>query len=208
MIGRFLGGASMRPPEFTGGNREAVTWRDGETPPRFNEAAGIHRRKPANTTAPHPAEHKASMRPPEFTGGNPAHRLAVIRLAAHASMRPPEFTGGNDDTVSHTFSKTRFNEAAGIHRRKRRASDTPSATDRHASMRPPEFTGGNARSPDPPARRLRVASMRPPEFTGGNSMDYAYHKLEMIAASMRPPEFTGGNPSPFWVGSARQPRLQ
>ena len=37
--------ASMRPPEFTGGNAT-----DGNAAPsigdRFNEAAGIHRRKP------------------------------------------------------------------------------------------------------------------------------------------------------------------
>ena len=37
---------------------------------------------------------------------------------------------------------TRFNEAAGIHRRKRMASYVSDAT-LNASMRPPEFTGGN-----------------------------------------------------------------
>ncbi len=34
-------------------------------------------------------------------------------------MRPPEFTGGNPDTgTSDRPPSTRFNEAAGIHRRK------------------------------------------------------------------------------------------
>ena len=61
--------ASMRPPEFTGGNRRTAP---AASPRRrgFNEAAGIHRRKQ------HPlflhVRHRlsASMRPPEFTGGN------------------------------------------------------------------------------------------------------------------------------------------
>ena len=36
----------MRPPEFTGGNRRAVQWRQQQVPSTgFNEAAGIHRRK-------------------------------------------------------------------------------------------------------------------------------------------------------------------
>ena len=62
--------ASMRPPEFTGGN-----WRAG---PR--------------TADPLPA----SMRPPEFTGGNPWWQCrAYLRVGFPASMRPPEFTGGN-----------------------------------------------------------------------------------------------------------------
>ena len=64
--------ASMRPPEFTGGN----TVERGMVAPRtaigFNEAAGIHRRK---------------------RGVAGAHWTARIVLAA--SMRPPEFTGGN-----------------------------------------------------------------------------------------------------------------
>ena len=44
--------ASMRPPEFTGGNGSA--WR-GEAwrGKRFNEAAGIHRRKPRLFQLPH-----------------------------------------------------------------------------------------------------------------------------------------------------------
>ena len=49
----------------------------------FNEAAGIHRRKPPAEDAEPEPEAAASMRPPEFTGGNTA--LAVREL--HAS--PP-----------------------------------------------------------------------------------------------------------------------
>ena len=65
-----LGVASMRPPEFTGGNG----W--GRTE---------YRRSPQT----------ASMRPPEFTGGNEhSTRRKQVRESV-ASMRPPEFTGGN-----------------------------------------------------------------------------------------------------------------
>ena len=44
--------ASMRPPEFTGGNhqrRRCPRWPPASA--RFNEAAGIHRRKPASEEA-------------------------------------------------------------------------------------------------------------------------------------------------------------
>ena len=63
-------------------------------------------------------------------------------------MRPPEFTGGNrvERAADDLAGRPGFNEAAGIHRRKRgdvlegpdgnQTSSTP-------SMRPPEFTGGN-----------------------------------------------------------------
>ena len=37
---------------------------------RFNEAAGIHRRKPGRYLSEVMAALLASMRPPEFTGGN------------------------------------------------------------------------------------------------------------------------------------------
>ena len=37
---------------------------------RFNEAAGIHRRKQDSMGAVHRVLSHASMRPPEFTGGN------------------------------------------------------------------------------------------------------------------------------------------
>ena len=59
------------------------------------------------------------MRPPEFTGGN--FRLERREHAyLLASMRPPEFTGGNPPASpgSRTSRWARFNEAAGIHRRK------------------------------------------------------------------------------------------
>ena len=198
--------------------------------PSFNEAAGIHRRKrrPGGLAA---TSHAASMRPPEFTGGN---RVSPgcweMTMPYSASMRPPEFTGGNLDhgrirTELRPIAKARFNEAAGIHRRKRvepgRAdrryvgglrfneaagihrrklrpagrARSPSAA---ASMRPPEFTGGNFTGPRPPqagawlGERHRAASMRPPEFTGGNLQPLAGAASQLIA-SMRPPEFTGGN---------------
>ena len=38
--------------------------------PGFNEAAGIHRRKHGMERTLGVLEHPASMRPPEFTGGN------------------------------------------------------------------------------------------------------------------------------------------
>ena len=45
----------------------------------------------------------------------------VIIRAILASMRPPEFTGGNAhrEVVASRKRRERFNEAAGIHRRKR-----------------------------------------------------------------------------------------
>ena len=69
--------ASMRPPEFTGGNRQDSHRSLGLPLPGFNEAAGIHRRKRLAFQATRVAQHaasRASMRPPEFTGGN-AHYL-------------------------------------------------------------------------------------------------------------------------------------
>ena len=47
----------MRPPEFTGGNRD-------------------YRRGPSHLEA------MASMRPPEFTGGNKSWRLSMLQLKA------------------------------------------------------------------------------------------------------------------------------
>ena len=58
-------------------------------------------------------------------------------------MRPPEFTGGNSSSsTTHKTLLWRFNEAAGIHRRKLGRPHLP-VKYRQASMRPPEFTGGN-----------------------------------------------------------------
>ena len=57
-------------------------------------------------------------------------------------MRPPEFTGGKGFPPCKVDSRSlRFNEAAGIHRRKARVK-AESMDTRWASMRPPEFTGG------------------------------------------------------------------
>ena len=86
------------------------------------------------------------MRPPEFTGGNPVSHPFSLFLAAAASMRPPEFTGGNakETALEQNESASGFNEAAGIHRRKRGLTrDVGAGEDFLASMRPPEFTGGN-----------------------------------------------------------------
>ena len=62
------------------------------------------------------------MRPPEFTGGNePTSSTWTVELPQQASMRPPEFTGGNIEeghALLRTGATSRFNEAAGIHRRK------------------------------------------------------------------------------------------
>ena len=66
------------------------------------------------------------MRPPEFTGGNTRNAVAtwsLVRGRGVASMRPPEFTGGNMELRTSGPASSRyhrcFNEAAGIHRRKR-----------------------------------------------------------------------------------------
>ena len=165
--------ASMRPPEFTGGNlHRTPTYSTCATcaASRFNEAAGIHRRKPetAARVLPRPV---ASMRPPEFTGGNQELSLVAVHVNT-ASMRPPEFTGGNvrhpiwepPDLWCKCFNEAAgihrrkplqrtggqphrlpsgFNEAAGIHRRKRQSRQSKYARRNGASMRPPEFTGGN-----------------------------------------------------------------
>ena len=86
------------------------------------------------------------MRPPEFTGGND-DSVAIGSAILYASMRPPEFTGGNSTrTASWSSTTPRFNEAAGIHRRKRRVRRKGFQGYRTASMRPPEFTGGNKSS--------------------------------------------------------------
>ena len=132
----------MRPPEFTGGNSislpefaltyacfneaagihrrkpRTVPYRDREKW-GFNEAAGIHRRKRERELAEY-RRRDASMRPPEFTGGNVCLHPVVSTRIIVASMRPPEFTGGNHPRARHDVEGV-----AG------------------ASMRPPEFTGGN-----------------------------------------------------------------
>ena len=60
------------------------------------------------------------MRPPEFTGGNYVDDGFLDADAPLASMRPPEFTGGNASSSALRYRCWWcFNEAAGIHRRKR-----------------------------------------------------------------------------------------
>ena len=59
-------------------------------------------------------------------------------------MRPPEFTGGNPSATRPSgYGIPGFNEAAGIHRRKRPHPPRLEGAGEGASMRPPEFTGGN-----------------------------------------------------------------
>ena len=60
----------MRPPEFTGGNQVIGKSVKAARTFGFNEAAGIHRRKPGEDGRGAARLHRASMRPPEFTGGN------------------------------------------------------------------------------------------------------------------------------------------
>ena len=84
------------------------------------------------------------MRPPEFTGGNSSGQV-LGNSHEQASMRPPEFTGGNSLLRSERDDRVcRFNEAAGIHRRKRKEEWGGPLFKDGASMRPPEFTGGNS----------------------------------------------------------------
>ena len=73
----------------------------------------------------------ASMRPPEFTGGNMCLTGLTLPGRSHASMRPPEFTGGNSSRVGSGMASStwRFNEAAGIHRRKLLPASTALALD-------------------------------------------------------------------------------
>ena len=109
----------MRPPEFTGGNKSKARATRNYSK-RFNEAAGIHRRKPEGL-------HRLTPGSKCFNEAAGIHRrklrvlLAMVLTTGSASMRPPEFTGGNRPGRRNrpTRSRSRFNEAAGIHRRKR-----------------------------------------------------------------------------------------
>ena len=131
------------------------------------------------------------MRPPEFTGGNGV-REPVDVSGYEASMRPPEFTGGNYQTVYNSFGRYLcFNEAAGIHRRKRR---------RGSDRRRPG-TGFNEAAGI--HRRKPRSSRRPAHRLPGFNEAAGIHRrkqgqqggqdLSVMWASMRPPEFTGGN---------------
>ena len=106
------------------------------------------------------------------------------------------------------MSSPRFNEAAGIHRRKLRRWYYQRAGKCSASMRPPEFTGGNGLGAKYLLGQPHPASMRPPEFTGGNLMRDVLRSVFDVVASMRPPEFTGGNSVMIHKSWARQMGLQ
>ena len=134
----------MRPPEFTGGN--SPYWRQATPVLRsFNEAAGIHRRKPLPAS---PFRRTISL---------------CFNEAAGIHRRKPAAGGRHERRAG-----SGFNEAAGIHRRKRCTDLKRSGGYLLASMRPPEFTGGNVDRHPGGTGVLRPASMRPPEFTGGN----------------------------------------
>ena len=149
----------------------------------------------------------ASMRPPEFTGGNRLLQLA-IPAATGASMRPPEFTGGNiRQRLKSRPHTSRFNEAAGIHRRKP-SRGAPRSCIRGRGFN--EAAGIHRRKPRPlaiTAPHRFPASMRPPEFTGGNKNIILFFITFIHSASMRPPEFTGGNPVAA-VSSSERWKLQ
>ena len=127
--------ASMRPPEFTGGNFEesgihVIECTDASMrPPEFT---GGNDREWVGAVA----QDLASMRPPEFTGGNAAHLHGQAVADRRASMRPPEFTGGN---LSRSWRLP--------------------ANGKTASMRPPEFTGGNG-APDRAPTHLRLQAFQ------------------------------------------------
>ena len=71
----------MRPPEFTGGN-SSCRLHPAARSRCFNEAAGIHRRKPPFLNFGREQRNSASMRPPEFTGGNGRGAPRGIQLIA------------------------------------------------------------------------------------------------------------------------------
>ena len=199
----------MRPPEFTGGNFSAPRAALAHTP-RFNEAAGIHRRKlsPGNRRANR--AQAASMRPPEFTGGNGARVLCADGVPVDASMRPPEFTGGNEvEGELPTSDSSGFNEAAGIHRRKHDRSRSPVLrTFIDASMRPPEFTGGNQRTARSSARAGEFCFNEAAGIHRRKRIMRKLYRYRAGKASMRPPEFTGGNGDSFSINTGTIQMLQ
>ena len=109
----------MRPPEFTGGNVPTLP-RAGPDTNRFNEAAGIHRRKPSPKGTFYDKPVKCFNEAAGIHRRKPIRCRCIIFSALTASMRPPEFTGGNPrvSTSGKRSPRTCFNEAAGIHRRK------------------------------------------------------------------------------------------
>ena len=235
--------ASMGPPEFTGGNHwpkieaalamlplqwgrrnsPAETWRSRWTASSwrqgFNGAAGIHRRKliakPYHTTGVSVLQWGRRNSPAETL-----LKLNLVVNLQYASMGPPEFTGGNTTPAGRSrCSLTRFNGAAGIHRRKRPKMILRGGLHGIASMGPPEFTGGNSqrsRSRSGRERWLQWGRRNSPAETSGSppprqlvarcfngAAGIHRRKLvveihvggQMLCASMGPPEFTGGNTS-------------
>ena len=171
----------MRPPEFTGG--------------KVGGAAMI-------VAFPE----FASMRPPEFTGGKQSTTCRWVCIPICASMRPPEFTGGKPGSGWKLIASTaRFNEAAGIHRRKGESDRAGGADIEHGfneaagihRRKDPcwrawscwtgsgfnEAAGIHRREPTSldaivcTHRPGAIASMRPPEFTGGNAGRYMHLRI-------------------------------
>ena len=90
----------MRPPEFTGGNSRKRTPTSFGSSRGFNEAAGIHRRKPGHfligrgPTNSGCFNEAAGIHRRKHWKKNVKHQSGT---GIDASMRPPEFTGGNAD---------------------------------------------------------------------------------------------------------------
>ena len=125
--------ASMRPPEFTGGNPSPARPTRIRVR-RFNEAAGIHRRKLGQR------------------GGRPRRPSGFNEAAGIHRRKHPR------DLSERPHGVPSFNEAAGIHRRKPEGQDRRRPGEDRASMRPPEFTGGNERTGF--ARRHPLATLQ------------------------------------------------
>ena len=108
-------------------------------------------------------------------------------------MRPPEFTGGNAfDAGQRPYPGGSFNEAAGIHRRKRAHL---AARVTAGSGRFNEAAGIHRRKPTP-SRAKPGQARRFNEAAGIHRRKLMYHGIGTCGAakaSMRPPEFTGGN---------------
>ena len=83
------------------------------------------------------------MRPPEFTGGNRlrGYRNAIVMEGFNEAAGIHRRKRGCGRRAVGTNG--RFNEAAGIHRRKQGSGASVYGVVGAASMRPPEFTGGN-----------------------------------------------------------------
>ena len=158
----------MRPPDLPGGNQV-----------ERNVTVGVGVR--------------ASMRPPDLPGGNKSEAWRPDVSATEASMRPPDLPGGNDRPGQRAGERdSRFNEAAGFTRRKRRCRRRSTYAPGHRFNEAAGFTRrkpGRARLAN---RDGRHASMRPPDLPGGNVTPVAAF-IGQLHASMRPPDLPGGN---------------